>query len=129
MKRYEYTVAVTHEGKWWVGRVDGVVGAATEVACLADLETEVRDLLAGLLDADDDDFDLSWDLSGVIGADGQAAWAAYRTDRDDLSAIQAKFEADRLETLRALRDAGVSVRDSATLVGLSHQRVAQLIAV
>jgi|GEM_PF-6282905 len=32
--------------KCWVGQVDGLVGAATETARLADLEVEVRDLLS-----------------------------------------------------------------------------------
>ena len=123
-----YTVRVSREGKWWIGQVDGVVGAATEVARLAELDTEVRDLLAGLLDRDDEDFDLSWDMSAILGSDGQAVWQAYRAERDDLSALTVKVEANRIATLRALREAGVSVRDSAALVGLSHQRVAQLLA-
>jgi hypothetical protein len=63
----ECTVKVTREGKWWVGNIDGVLGGATEATRLAGLETEVRDLLAGLLDKDDDDFELTWDMSAVAG--------------------------------------------------------------
>jgi len=83
-----YTVTVTREGKWWVGQVNGVVGAATEVAHLAELEIEVRDLLAGLLDVDDEDFDLAWDMSAILGSDGQATWEAYRTERDELAILR-----------------------------------------
>jgi hypothetical protein len=116
----------TH-GKWWVGVVNGVPGAATETKRLSDLEIEVRDLLAGLLDIDDEAIELSWDMSAVIGTEGQAAWDAFVSERDELYAKQRKFEADRLAALEALRDAGVTVRDSAALVDLSFQRVAQLV--
>jgi len=123
----KYTVKVTRDGKWWVGVVEGLRGAATEVARLADLEIEVRDLLAGLLDQDDDDFDLDWDMSAILGSEGQAVWEAYRAERDALTAQKTRFEEERLATLRLLNNAGVSARDSAALVGLSHQRVAQLL--
>lgn len=85
-------------------------------------------MLAGLLDQDDDDFDLDWDMSAILGSDGQAVWEAYRSERDALAAQKARFEAERLATLRLLNSAGVSARDTAALVGLSHQRVAQLLS-
>ncbi len=122
-----YTVAVSREGKWWVGVVDGLIGAATEATRLADLDIEVRDLIAGLTDTDESEFGIAWDLTEVLGPDGQTQWAAFLAERDDLEARRRQFEADRLDALRALHRAGVSARDSATLAGLSHQRVAQLL--
>ena len=124
----KYTVLVTREGKWWIGEVQGLVGAATETARLADLETEIRDLLAGLLDAADDAFDLAWDFSAVVGAQGQAMWEAFVAERAALETTRRRFEADRLATLRVLASSGVSARDSAALVDLSHQRVSQLLS-
>jgi hypothetical protein len=121
------TVKVTREGKWWIGEVEGVHGAATEATRLADLEIEVRDLLGGLLDMDDDTFELTWDMSAVLGPEGQAMWEKYLTERAELAEYRARFEADRAATVRLLHDAGVSVRDSAALVELSHQRVSQLL--
>lgn len=123
----KYTVKVTREGKWWVGDIDGVLGGATEATRLADLEAEVRDLLAGLLDKEDDDFELTWDMSAVLGPEGQAMWENYTAERAELTARRARFEADRAATVRLLHDAGVSVRDSAALVDLSYQRVSQLL--
>ncbi|MCL1899585.1 MAG: hypothetical protein FWG11_03530 [Promicromonosporaceae bacterium] len=124
----KYTVTVTREGKWWVGEVNGLRGGATEAARLADLETEVRDLIAGLLDVGDDDFELSWDLSAVIGPQGQEFWEAFVAEREELHERRRRFEAERLSALKALRDGGISLRDAATLVDLSHQRVAQLLS-
>jgi hypothetical protein len=121
------TVKVSREGKWWIGEVESVRGATTETTRLADLETEVRDLLGGLLDLDDDEFELTWDMSAVLGPDGQAMWENYLTERAELAKRRARFEADRAATVRLLHEAGVSVRDSAALVDLSHQRVSQLL--
>ncbi|MEU4364299.1 hypothetical protein [Promicromonospora sp. NPDC023987] len=118
---------MTREGKWWIGEVAAVPGATTEVTRLADLQTEVRDLLGGLLDMDDDAFELTWDMSAVLGPEGQAMWEKYLTERAELAERRARFEADRADTVRLLHDAGVSVRDSAALVELSHQRVSQLL--
>jgi len=123
----KYEVTVSREGKWWVAVVNGVNGAATEVTQLSDLEIEVRDLLAGLLDADEDDFDLDWDLSSVVGAKGQAAWEAFVKERKELAAMKERFDSNRIATLQALHQAGVSTRDSAALMDISHQRVHQLI--
>ena len=123
-----YDVRVSREGKWWVAQVEGLVGGATEAARLADLGGEVRDLVAGLTGADETTVDLSWNLTDVLGVAGQTLWDAYQRERTEIEARRQQFEADRLATLRALHDAGVSVRDSAVLVDLSHQRVAQLLA-
>ncbi len=45
-----YEVTVSREGRWWVAQVEGVRGGATQARRLADLEVEVTDLLAGLLE-------------------------------------------------------------------------------
>lgn len=62
------TCTVSREDGFWVAVVDGVPGAATEVRQLAALDTEVRDLLSGLLDQDEDSFDLRYQLHDAIGA-------------------------------------------------------------
>ena len=118
---------MTREGNWWVAIINGITGAATETTRLDQLEIEVRDLIAGLLDIDDDAFELSWDFSSVIGKKGQDAWDAFVVERAELEELKRKFDADRLTTLRALKDAGISTRESAALVEISHQRVHQLI--
>ncbi|WP_098469122.1 MerR [Serinibacter salmoneus] len=122
-----FNVRLEREGRWWVAVADGIPGAATETARLADLGNEMTDLLAGLLDLDEDDISLTWDASAVLGAEGNRVWNDFLAERDDLARRQAELNAKRDEALLALRDGGVSIRDSAVLVGLSHQRVAQLL--
>ena len=60
-----YTVTVSREEPWWVAVVSGLPGGATESRRLSQLETEVRDVIAGLTDSDEDAFQLDWtyDLS------------------------------------------------------------------
>ena len=60
MARASYPVTVTCEDEFWVAVVEGVPGAATETRHLSTLETEVRDLLAGLTGQDEHDFDLDF---------------------------------------------------------------------
>jgi len=58
-----YEVTVSREDDLWVAVVAGLVPAATDVEHFGDLETEVRDLIAGLTDSDPDDFALTWHVS------------------------------------------------------------------
>lgn len=118
-------VTVTREDGYWVAVADGVRGGATESRRLADLDTEVRDLLAGLLDVDEDRLDLDYDFGPALG--GAAEWVeSFRRDRDALSAAQHDYETAQIRATRALRDAEVSLRDAAVLLELSFQRVQQL---
>ena len=63
MTRPTYTITVTRDDNLWAAQIGslppGRIGV-TDVAHFADLEVEVRDLIAGLTDADPDEFDLAW---------------------------------------------------------------------
>lgn len=59
-----FKATVTHEeDDRWVAVVDGLRGGATEADTLADLEVEVRDLISGLLNLDEDTFDIKLEMS------------------------------------------------------------------
>ena len=81
-----FTVRVSREDRWWVAEVDGVLGGATEVSQLSQLDVEVRDLLSGLLDIDEAELQLKWDFSVVLGKEGQATWEAFEAERMELIA-------------------------------------------
>ncbi|WP_339125547.1 hypothetical protein [Pseudonocardia sp. D17] len=54
---------MTHENDLWVAVVDGLpagMNSATDVERFADLDAEVRDLIAGLLDVGRHSFDVDW---------------------------------------------------------------------
>ena len=122
-----YRVDVSREGHHWVAEVQGVPGGATEVRRLVDLDVEVRDLLAGLLDTDEESLELAYDFRQALGDAAAKAWETFTAEREELYERQRQFEADRRSAIQALRDQGISTRDTAHLVGLSHQRVSQLL--
>jgi hypothetical protein len=134
-----YRVAVSREDPWWVAVAYGEGlpehGAATESRTLAGLEEKIRDLIVLRTDADlsmpyDEavrSFDLEW--SWDIGTHAAAALDAYRAARIAADAAQAQYAAMAQAAAAALAaDLHASVRDAAELMGLSYQRVAQLLA-
>ena len=58
-----YAVTLSRDEQVWVAVVAGLAGGATETRHLDHLQAEVRDLIAGLTDADADSFDLTWQYS------------------------------------------------------------------
>ena len=58
-----YDVTVTRDGALWAALIDGLpphVVGATDVEHIADFEHEMRDLVAGLTDADPASCELQW---------------------------------------------------------------------
>lgn len=126
-----YHVTVTREDNLWVAAVDGV--GATDVEHFADLDVEVRDYIAGMIDADPDDFAIHWryEVNGRDVTDAlvrfMAAERELREARETEAAKAAARDAARLDAINAVRSVGLSQRLAADVVGLSHQRVHQLV--
>ena len=134
-----YQVVVSREDPWWVAVAHGEGlpphGAATESRTIADLESSVRDLIVLRTDADlrlpyelaVRDFDLAWTYD--LPPDAKAALEDYFHSKHELAEAQARY-AERAQraasTLKTSTHA--SVRDIAGLMGMSYQRVAQLLA-
>jgi hypothetical protein len=120
-----YDVTVTREAPYWVAVVGGVRGGATEARRLDRLETEVRDLLAGMLDVDEDSFELRWHYEPALG---QAAKALHKLQKSRLQyeTSRAAYDESQAAAVAELRAAGLSLRDAAHLLGISFQRVQQL---
>ena len=123
-----YQVEVTREDGLWVADISGpdLGPAATETGRFADLATEVRDLVAGLTDTEPDDLELRWryniggmDMTSTIGRLLEAEVELHQ-------ATQAHEEARRT-ALRELASAGLSQAAIGDVLGVSHQRVHQLL--
>lgn len=121
-----FAVTVRWEDPFWVAVVDGVPGGATEVRRLPALDGEVRDLVSALLDVDPAALELRYDYQLVGGAG--AALSAYATAKQALATATRTVEHEQVAVARELQAAGVSLRGSAVLMGLSHQRVQQILA-
>lgn len=110
---------------WWVATVPRVRGCHTQGRTLNEARTRIREALTLFVeDADKaalkDDVRLPADLRGVLG---RATRMRARADTLQAEASSALQHAAKALTTRL----NLSVRDAAELLGLSHQRVHQLI--
>lgn len=129
-----YEVKAWQEDDWWLARViassDGAdstpLNALTQARTLTRIEPMARDLVATILDADKDSFDI--DLEYVLPDDVGELLCQAKGARAWLDAAQELWQERSTVAARALADKGYSLRETATLLGLSHQRVDQLLA-
>lgn len=123
-----YDVDVTREDGYWVGVVRGVRGGATEARRLSALQGEVKDLLVGLLEVDEDAVELEFHVEPAIGVGAAKALRSFDEAKRALVQAQWDYESAQRDAVHELSVAGLSLRDSGTLLGISHQRVQQLLA-
>jgi hypothetical protein len=122
-----YEVAVTREDGYWVAVAAGVRGGATEVRRLDHLDGEVRDLLSGLLDVDPSDLKLNYAYAPAIGRKADVAVNEYREAAVSFDLAKMRYEVAQHYALQQLREAGLSLRDTAFLTNISFQRVQQVL--
>jgi predicted RNase H-like HicB family nuclease len=103
----------------WLVNVVGAPGAHTFGRSLTEAKRHAVEVVGLWFELEPDDFDIDWDIHlGVLAGPVKEARTAM-----------AHAEADRQrrdDAVRTLTEAGVSYRDIADLLGLSHQRVAQI---
>jgi hypothetical protein len=135
-----YRVLVSREDPWWTAVAYGeglpAHGAATETRTVADLEHKIRDLIVLRTDADlhmpyeeaARSFSLEWDYAG-LPAEAADALAGYHESKLALEDAQTRH-AERSQRAASVLAAQThaSVRDIARLMGISYQRVAQLLS-
>ena len=120
MRRFKVTLRRDPEdSRYWLANVVGEPGAHTFGRSLAEAKRHTIEVVALWYELEPDQVEIDWDVRlGDLAAPVKQARTAI-----------AHAEADRARrdaAVRALKDAGVSYRDIAELLGLSHQRVAQI---
>jgi predicted RNase H-like HicB family nuclease len=112
------------ESDAWLVHIKTVPGCATYGRTLRQAEARIREALAAWLDRDPDGLQIvsEWppELEDVATAVSQAR-------RDAASAARAAGTATA-KAARRLERIGLSRRDTAEVLGISHQRVQQLLA-
>ncbi len=124
MKKYTVKYARDEEG-WWVASVRGIVGCHTQGRTIEQSRKRIREALELFID----------DVDKVKLVDEIVLPAHAKTLINNVQANRkrAQEEADKLqktaaEAARVLtQDVGVSIRDAGEILGLSHQRVHQLL--
>lgn len=109
----------------WLARVPSVRGCHTYGRTIDQARRRIREALSLWIDGADD-VELVEDVR--LPARAKAAVARSRTQRGRAATQQRAARAATLEAARALvDDAGLGLRDTADLLGISHQRVQQLL--
>ncbi|AEQ20933.1 conserved hypothetical protein [Rhodococcus phage E3] len=122
-----YHVTATREGKWWEISVMGL-DEVTQARKVADIEQNARELIAVTKDVPIDEVRVGVELV-VDGLDqvAQRAGAIHLT-RERAEALRDEATAAAEKLAKELEDAGVPMRDIGTILGLSHQRVHQILS-
>lgn len=124
-----YVVTVIRDEDLWVARIDGLppgtVGTA-DYEHFADLHADVPELIADLTDSAPTEFTIEWQYR-FSGRDLTQFVRHLREVTGHLREVQHEQEHARAELLAAMANAGMSQRTMADVVGVSHQRVNQLL--
>lgn len=124
MSRRTFTVTAERgRGPWWVTEC-AEVGAVSQVRRIDQAADDIREAIAYLSDLPEDGFDI--EVTPVLP---DAFWEAMRgaEDQRDVAAAANRAAAElNQRAARVLRDEGLTLRDVGHLMGVSHQRAAQL---
>jgi hypothetical protein len=118
-----HSATATHEGRWWVVDVPGV--GVTQGRTAREAERMAADLVAVMLDVPVEEVSITVDFRLV----GELAEEVRSTKQAQIEAEAAQREAaDRSrKVVRRVLAAGLSKQDAARVLGISAQRVSQLI--
>jgi hypothetical protein len=123
-RRPRYLFTIEPDGEHWLVRTDDLVNVFTQVEDPADAPAAARSVTALMLDVPADSFDVEVRL---VGAEAVTA-EHVRSARERLELAEEYLAAATGSAVAELSAARLSMRDIGQVVGLSHQRVAQLVA-
>lgn len=120
-----YQVKARRSGDWWALSVDEHPGIHSQVRSLRQAETMIKEAITLALDADPDTFAVV--VTHVLPKDVQRKVRESRLKVTALQHVQEETAALSREAARALLECGLSQRDAAEVLGVSFQRVSQLV--
>lgn len=120
------TAHATRSGDWWAVEVPEVDGLFTQAKRLDQIPAMVADAVALLEDVDPVSIDV--DVRASLANDADDAIDRVLTERSQAEAAAvAAAEGLRAVAHQLVEDERLSLRDAGKLLGVSHQRVAQLL--
>jgi predicted RNase H-like HicB family nuclease len=120
---YIVNVERTPDG-WWYIEVPEVEGAMTQAKRLDQIEHTTRDLLSLALEVAPDAFDL--DVRVTVPEDIRAALDEVKRARSTATKAEAAAREASSTAVAMMVDAGLPQRDIGKLLGVTHQRIAQI---
>ena len=107
----------------WNVRIEGLEGCQTYGRSIRQAQSRIREALALWLDRDPGTLVIDDRMPPKLAAVAQRASKA----RHDADRAGARAQEQVASAAKALTDLGLSRRDAAELLGLSHQRIQQLV--
>ena len=126
LKRKTFTARCERAGDWWSISVPELRGVHTQARRLEKVEATVRDAIALFLDVRPESFEIR--IEPVLPRDLQKKVGRARRVRGEAEVLQREAATASAEVAADLvQRAHLTVRDAGRVLGLSHQRVAQLL--
>jgi hypothetical protein len=123
-----YTVSVTREGRWWIVRVPAI-DQVTQARRLSEVTKAARELIAVTLDVPMSKVSALVRVERVGDIEDVTGRAeAIRKEHARADELALRAQDGSKELARKLAGAHVPMRDIGELLGVSHQRVHQLIS-
>lgn len=120
-----YIAQVRRSGRWWAVTVPELKGVFSQARRLADVEPMARDAVAAVLGISPRSFDLV--IRPALGDRYDRLVRDAREARAAAQEAQAEAAERSVRALRSLQKLGIPLRDAGELLGVSHQRAAQLV--
>jgi hypothetical protein len=120
-----YTITAERSGKWWVLQAVEAPGAISQVARL-DQADQIKEAIAFVTDEPVDTIEL--ELRPVLPAAAQEARRRAESLRADAAKANSEAALQSRRAAHILADAGLTMRDIGTVLGVSYQRAQQLVA-
>lgn len=121
-----FTVTAQRGQRRWILQCVEHPGALSEVARLSEAETVIREAIAYVADMPETAFEV--DVIPMIDPRAREHLEAATQLRAEASHAQERASDEIVQAAHTLADSGLSLRDIGTILGLSHQRVHQLLS-
>lgn len=121
-----YRVDVSRADGWWVmhARIPRTV-IYSQARSITDVEFMIRDAISGALDVSPDSFKLALEFKLPDGVMDQVHRA--RETAVEAAEVQARASRESRAAVQALRDEGLTLKEAGYFLGVTPQRVAQLL--
>lgn len=120
------TAKATRSGDWWAIEVPEVPGAFTQAKRLDQVAAMVRDAVSLLEDVDQDSVEV--DVDPVLDDATAEELAAARGKREQAALLERQASESITNLAHRMTKAGLTLRDIGVVLGVSHQRVGQLVS-
>ncbi len=116
---------VHREGDWWVADMP-TLNQVTQARTISSVEEAVREVASLVTGNPVDTFHVDMEIRVEGVPDFQVRAVEIKRTRQEAQQLERQAQEATRELANQLRAAGVSVRDAAEFLGVSHQRVRQL---